>query len=105
MLVETRPDRAENDQLGLARPAPDGTVELVVVGGPGGAMTDLSVRIESQLDKVAAQLERDYADRVPAGVVRTMVTEAYTPLRDARVTQFVPVLVDRTVRQRIRTGH
>jgi hypothetical protein len=67
-------------------------------------MTKGVPRVEEQVAKVADRLADEYADKVPAGVVRGMVTEAYTPMRDARVTQFVPVLVARSVRQRLRRG-
>ena len=67
-------------------------------------MADLLPQLEVQVNKVADRLEAEFADKVPAGVVRTLVTDAYTPLRDARVTQFVPVLVDRSVRQQLRHG-
>jgi F420-0:gamma-glutamyl ligase len=67
-------------------------------------MPDSSTRIEDQIASVADRLESEYADRVPAGVVRGFVSEAFIPLRDARVTQFVPVLVDRSVRQRLRSS-
>ena len=58
--------------------------------------------VEDQVAAVAARLEQEYADQLPAGVVRRLVDDAYGPMRTARVTQFVPVLVDRSVRQRLR---
>jgi hypothetical protein len=66
-------------------------------------MTDALTHVDDQVAKVADRLADEYADRVPAGVVRGMVRDAYTPIREARVTQFVPVLVDRSVRQRLRS--
>jgi F420-0:gamma-glutamyl ligase len=66
-------------------------------------MTNPLANVDDQVAKVADRLADEYADRVPAGVVRGMVTEAYTPIREARVKQFVPVLVDRSVRQRLRS--
>ncbi|MBV9487303.1 MAG: hypothetical protein JO246_14745, partial [Frankiaceae bacterium] len=39
----------------------------------------------------------------PDDVVRGLVSEVYGELAASRVTQFVPVLVDRGVRQRLRT--
>jgi hypothetical protein len=67
-------------------------------------MAHASAQVEEQVAKIADRLADEYADRVPAVVVRGLVSEAYTPLRGARVTQFVPVLVDRTVRQRLRSS-
>jgi hypothetical protein len=69
--------------------------------GREDVVNDASVPIEEQLAHVADRLVHDYAGQVPDGVVRTMVSEAYSPLRAARVTQFVPVLVDVTVRRRL----
>jgi hypothetical protein len=59
-------------------------------------------RVEDQVAKVADRLASEYADRVPDRVVRDLVHDAYAPLSSARVTQFVPVLVDRSVRERLR---
>lgn len=61
-----------------------------------------AVTVEDQVAKVAERLASEYADRVPNGVVREMVDAAYGPMKRAKVTQFVPVLVDRTVRERLR---
>jgi hypothetical protein len=66
-------------------------------------MANASIPVDKQVAKIADQLAKEYAGRVDDREVRGMVDEAYTPYRDARVTQFVPVLVDRTVRQRLRT--
>lgn len=65
-------------------------------------MAQPSVRMEDQVAKVAERLANEYADRVPDGVVRDLVRDAYGPLSGARVTQFVPVLVDRSVRESLR---
>jgi len=58
--------------------------------------------VEDQVGKVAERLVQEYADSVPAPVVRDLVTQEFSALRQARVTQFVPVLVDRSVRARLR---
>jgi hypothetical protein len=55
-----------------------------------------------QVDKVAARLAAEFSDSVPDPVVRSLVTEVYSEMASARVTQFVPVLVDRGVRARLR---
>lgn len=67
-------------------------------------MTPPSIPIDEQVAHVADRLEKEYGDKVGPAVVRGMVDEAYSPFRQARVTQFVPVLVDRSVRQRLRAG-
>jgi Protein of unknown function (DUF3562) len=66
-------------------------------------MPPASTTVEDQVARVADRLAQEYAETVPDGVVRGLVTEAFRPLRDARVTQFVPVLVARSVRQQLRT--
>ena len=65
-------------------------------------MVDQPIQVEDQVAKVADRLASEYADRVPDRLVRDLVRDAYGPLRAARVTQFVPVLVDRSVRERLR---
>jgi hypothetical protein len=60
--------------------------------------------VEEQVAHVADRLAAEYGDTVGPGVVRDLVDQAYSPYRQARVTQFVPVLVDRTVRQRLRSA-
>lgn len=65
-------------------------------------MAQPPVRVEDQVAKVADRLATEYADTVPDRVVRDLVRDAYVPLSSARVTQFVPVLVDRSVRERLR---
>lgn len=58
--------------------------------------------VEVQVAHVSDRLVRDYAGQVPGEVVRSLVTETYRSYEPARVTQFLPVLVDRAVRQRLR---
>jgi len=65
-------------------------------------MIEALVRVDDQVAKLADRLAVEFADSVPDVVVRELVADAYGPLRAARVTQFVPVLVDRSVRQRLR---
>lgn len=61
------------------------------------------VPIEEQVAHVADRLTAEYGDTVRPGLVRELVDQAYSPYREAKVTQFVPVLVDRSVRQRLRS--
>jgi len=61
--------------------------------------------VAEQVDRLTIRLVDEYADRVPDRVVRGLVAEAYGPMASARVTQFVPVLVDREVRSRLRAQH
>jgi len=70
----------------------------------GHALNVSAVTLEDQVAKVTERLTSEYADRVPGAVVQQMVDAAYRPMRQARVTQFVPVLVARTVREQLRLG-
>jgi hypothetical protein len=61
-----------------------------------------TLSLADQVDKVAQRLADEFSGMVPDPVVRGFVTEAYGEMSSAKVTQFVPVLVDRNVRARIR---
>ena len=67
-------------------------------------MTDFVRSMDEQVNTVTERLVEEYDGRVPAPVVRDLVTQEYGALRQARVTQFVPVLVDRSVRRRLRVS-
>lgn len=60
------------------------------------------IPVEQQVASVADRLVRDYAGQVPESVVRDLVTQAWREYAQARVQHFIPVLVDRSVRQRLR---
>jgi hypothetical protein len=66
-------------------------------------MADTQRAVESQVAHLTDRLVRDYAGQVPDEIVRSIVTETYSAYSPARVTQFLPVLVDRAVRERL--GH
>ena len=66
--------------------------------------TRAGIPVEQQVATVMERLVHDYAGKVPDQVVRGLVDEAFSGYAEARVQQFVPVLVDRTVRQRLRQG-
>jgi hypothetical protein len=61
-----------------------------------------TLSLADQVDKVAQRLADEFSGSVPDPVVRNLVSEAYGEMSSARVTQFVPVLVDRSVRARLR---
>jgi hypothetical protein len=61
-----------------------------------------TLSLADQVDKVAQRLSDEFAGTIPDPVVRDLVTEAYSEMSAARVTQFVPVLIDRSVRARLR---
>jgi hypothetical protein len=62
-----------------------------------------TLSLAEQVDKVAERLADEYSGSVPDPVVRDLVTEVYGEMSSAKVTQFVPVLVDRGVRARLRS--
>lgn len=61
-----------------------------------------TLSLADAVDKVAQRLTDEFAPAVPGPAVREIVAEVYGELASARVTQFVPVLVDRNVRARLR---
>lgn len=61
-----------------------------------------SLTLADQVDKVAQRLSEEFSATVPDQVVRSLVTEVYGEMSNARVTQFVPVLVNRRVRDELR---
>jgi hypothetical protein len=61
-----------------------------------------TLSLADQVDKVAQRLSTEFSGSVPDPEVRRLVIEAYGEMSSARVTQFVPVLVDRRVRARLR---
>ena len=65
-------------------------------------MAGVSVPVEQQVAHVADRLVDDFAGQVDDLEVRSLVNQEYSGYSQARVTQFVPVLVDRSVRQRLR---
>ena len=73
-----------------------------VAGVPGGVVAVGSLPVEQQVAHVTERLVDDFAGQVDGGEVRNLVSEAYSVYAQARVQQFVPVLVDRSVRQRLR---
>lgn len=68
----------------------------------GGAMSATSLPVEKQVEHVAERLVHDFAGSVDDAEVRSLVSASYTEFSDAKVQQFVPVLVDRSVRQQLR---
>jgi hypothetical protein len=58
--------------------------------------------LDQQLDRVADQLTRKFADRVESGEVHDAVRREAGRYQGARVTQFIPVLVQHTIGERLR---
>jgi hypothetical protein len=61
-----------------------------------------TLSLADQVDKVAQRLAAEFSGSVPDPELRRIVIEVYGEMSSARVTQFVPVLVDRGVRARLR---
>ena len=59
--------------------------------------------LDDQLAQVYTRLVADFADLVGEGEVRSSLTHAIDDLGETRVTTYVPVLVEKKVRQRLRT--
>ena len=58
--------------------------------------------LEQQLDRVADQLTRKFADRADQVDVHDAVFREASRYQGARVTQYIPVLVQHTVQERLR---
>ena len=58
--------------------------------------------LEQQLGRVADQLTRKYADRTDQIEVHDAVFREASRYQGARVTQYIPVLVQHTVQERLR---
>jgi len=69
----------------------------------GGAMSATSLPVEKQVEHVAERLVHDFAGSVEDAEVRSLVSASYSAFSHAKVQQFVPVLVDRSVRQQLRS--
>jgi hypothetical protein len=54
--------------------------------------------------RVEERVNAEYGDRVTQEEVRRLINDAFDRYGDARITQFVPVLVDREVRARLRSA-
>jgi hypothetical protein len=61
-----------------------------------------TLSLAEAVDKVTQRLADEFSGSVPDPELRRIVTEVYGEMSSARVTQFVPVLVDRGVRARLR---
>jgi hypothetical protein len=58
--------------------------------------------LEQQLNRVADQLTRKFADRADQVEVHDAVFREASRYQGARVTQYIPVLVQHTVQERLR---
>jgi hypothetical protein len=59
--------------------------------------------MDADLHRVADRLASRYAGRADIGDIERSVFEEAERYRDARVTKFVPVLVEHAVREQLRT--
>jgi hypothetical protein len=58
--------------------------------------------LDQQLNRVADQLTRKFADRVESGEIHDAVHREAGRYQGARVTQFIPVLVQHAIEERLR---
>ena len=58
--------------------------------------------LDDQLKLVCSRLVDDFAGRVPEREVRSCLSRVVKDLGETKVTTYVPVLVERQVRQRLR---
>jgi hypothetical protein len=58
--------------------------------------------LDKQLDRVADQLTHKYADRTSPTEVHAAVFDEAARYEHARITQFIPVLVQHAVQERLR---
>lgn len=65
-------------------------------------MTVVPMPVEKQVEHVTERLVHDFDGQVEGVVVRQLVQDAYSDFAQAKVQQFVPVLVDRSVRRQLR---
>ncbi len=65
-------------------------------------MADVAADLDQQVVRVAERLVADYAGKVSDEQVRRLVDDAFRQFGEARITQFVPVLVARSVRDALR---
>lgn len=61
-----------------------------------------NIALSQHLERVADQLMRQYRDRATESEVRQAVYTEASQYRNARVTQFIPVLVAHSVGERLR---
>ncbi|HEX3786303.1 MAG TPA: hypothetical protein VHW44_00450 [Pseudonocardiaceae bacterium] len=66
-------------------------------------LTGRPENLEGQLDAVTSRLARDYTSVSPR-TVRSFVRDESDRFADARVHAFIPVLVERAVRDRLASG-
>lgn len=74
---------------------------------PGATLMSVSqelrgVVLEQHLDRVADQLARKYSDRSDAREIHEAVYSEASRYREARITQYIPVLVQHAVQERLR---
>ena len=61
-----------------------------------------SDEIEVQVSRIEQRLVDDFSENVSQDLVRQYVREAHSALATARITQFIPILVEQQARGRLR---
>jgi hypothetical protein len=57
--------------------------------------------IDAQVARVEQRLVEDFSAQVPPALVKQYVNEAHSGLAAARITQFIPTLIERHARGRL----
>ena len=70
-------------------------------GVPPAARPEDEVRTGPAYASVVHQLIVEFGDRIPAGVIAQWVAEEAAHFEDARIPAFLPILIQRAVKQRI----
>jgi hypothetical protein len=74
---------------------------ILQIGEPRPAVDD-EVRYEHEaIARVLGVLEAEFAGRVPAGTVADTVAAVHERFRDAKVREFVPLMVERRAHARL----
>lgn len=62
----------------------------------------LTREVPDHVRALVTRLSQEYGEQVPAETVAEVVQSCYTPLAQARITAYVPTLVEKSSRDRLR---
>jgi hypothetical protein len=58
--------------------------------------------VPDHVSALVSRLSREYGDRLPTETVAEVVASCYRPMAEARITAFVPTLVEKSSREMLR---
>jgi ubiquinone biosynthesis protein UbiJ len=85
---------------GLARRAGDVDAGVMSIGHDPAIRVSRD-EIDAQVSRVEQRLVEDFSAQVPPALVKEYVHEAHSELATARITQFIPTLIERHARGRL----